>query len=93
MTNPSYPHLIGIDEANRLRKLALQRAQVLRREAIADAWQLPDAAVRAALARFRRGAQRLTGRHSSPPESVPTAAKTLEITTTLKEPDPCPPCN
>jgi hypothetical protein len=93
MTAPSDPHLTGADEANRLRDLALQRAQVLRREAIADAWQRGEAAFKAALAGFRRGAQRLTGRHGPPLEPCSTAPKTPEITTTLKEPDPCPPCN
>lgn len=62
MTAAAYPHLLGVDEANRLRKLALQRVQVLRRAANADARQFVDAACLAALAAFFRGAQQLAGR-------------------------------
>ena len=76
MTFPLDPRLIGVDETNRLRQLALQRAQVLRREAITDAWRLANAAFQATLAGFRRCALRLTGRHGQVLESRPTAVNT-----------------
>jgi hypothetical protein len=88
MKPASETHLqvISPHEANRLHKLALQRAQVLRREAIADAWQFVDSAFQAALGLLCRGAKRVESRFTA-------KHKTQETTTTLKESDSCPHCN